>query len=229
MASYSTSASVDFEVVTRIDSLSSFNAASALAEVTLDSSLQRDRMANLNRATAERNENIEIESAAGNEQQPTDPKPIEQESALPFHSSSHACSLLRRSVMSCFSEQETPDPYQEIYVNTARLGQGEAVEQQLPVVQMYSSNAQPSAANVAPWSEDGRCQSSPFCACATCCSATTVGQEEHAEGMDRQPRHRAATILPPMIAEEVVTGCETITCKLPMPVCRPFAFACGGC
>jgi len=229
MASYSTSASVDFEAVTRIHSLSSFNAASVLADVTLDSSLQRDRMANLNRVPSERNENIELESAAGNEQQPTDPKRIEQESALPFPSSSYACSLLGRSVMSCFSEQESTDPNEEIHVDTARFGREEAVEQQLPVVQMHSSNAQPPAANVTTWSDYGQCQSSPFCACPTCCSETTVSQEEHAEGMDRQPRHRAATILPPMIAEEVVTGCETVTCKLPMAVCRPFAFACGGC
>lgn len=229
LASYSTSASVDFEAVTRIHSLSSFNAASALADVTLDSSLQRDRMADLNRTPSDRNEVIELESAAGNEQQPTDAKSTESESALPFRSSSYACSLLGRSMMSCFPEQDFSDPYQELHVDTARLGRGEAVEQQLPVVQMHSSNAQPPAASATLWSDDGQCQSSPFCACSACCSATTVGQEEHAEGMDRQPRHRAATILPPMIAEEVVSGYDMITCKLPMPVCRPFAFACGGC
>lgn len=229
MASYSTNATVDFEAVTRIHSLSSFNAASALADVTLDSSLQRDRMADLNRAPSERNEVIELESAAGNEQQPTDARSIESDSTLPFQSSSYACSLLGRSVMSCFPEKETSDPYQEIHVETSRLGRGEPVEQQLPVVQMHSSNAQAPASSGTFWSDDGQCQSSPFCACSACCSATTVGQEEHTEGMDRQPRHRAATILPPLLTEEVVSGYDMITCKLPTPVCRPFAFACGGC
>eukprot|EP00930_Biecheleria_cincta_P003528 TRINITY_DN104467_c0_g1_i1.p1 TRINITY_DN104467_c0_g1~~TRINITY_DN104467_c0_g1_i1.p1 ORF type:complete len:587 (+),score=109.95 TRINITY_DN104467_c0_g1_i1:40-1800(+) len=230
MASYSTSASVDLEAVTRIHSLSSFNAASVLADITLDSSLQRDRMADLNRVISERNEVIELESAAGNEQQPIDPKPIEPESALPLPSSSCACSLLGKSVMSCFPEQVTPDdPYQEIHVDTARLGRGEVVEHQLPVVQMHSSSALPPAAGATPGPKVGQCQSSDFCLCPACCSFATVGQEEYAEGMDRQPRHRAATILPPLIAEEVVTGCDMISCKLPTPVCRPFAFACGGC
>jgi len=223
VASYSTSASTDFEAVTRIHSLSSFNAASVLAEVALDSDIQRDRMATLNKAPSERNEVIELESAEGNEQPLADLKSTEPDTV------SSPCTFLCRSVSGCFVEKPASDAFQEIIVESARSGQGDAVETQLPVVQMHSSYATPPTASTQHCPEAEDCAGTSLCSCPACWQST-ISREERAEGMDRQPRHRAATILPPLIREDVMANNDDmLTCKMPIAVCRPFAFACGGC
>lgn len=224
VASYSTSASTDFEPVTRIHSLSSFNAASVLAELALDSDIQRDTMATLNKAPLERNEVIELESAAGNEQPLADLKSTEPDTVL------SPCTFLCRSVSGCFAEKPFSDAFQEITVETARSRQGDTVETQLPVVQMHSSHATPPTASSQPRPEAEDCAGTSLCSCPACWQST-ISREERAEGMDRQPRHRAATILPPLIGEDVMANSDDmLTCKMmPIAVCRPFAFACGGC